>query len=141
MMPRSARRFAVYRNNVMVTLSKALKSRFPAVDKIVGEEFFGAMARVFVSERPPRSPLLATYGDEFADFIATFEPASDLPYLADVARLEAARTRAYHSADAVPIDADGLTALDPSKSRISASICIPLSKSFARNILFSRFGR
>lgn len=110
-----ARRFAVYRNNVVVTLSKALKSRFPAVDKIVGEDFFGAMARVFVTERPPRSPLLATYGDEFADFITTFEPAIDLPYLADVARLEAARTRAHHSADAVPIDADRLTALDPSK--------------------------
>jgi hypothetical protein len=110
-----ARRFAVYRNNVVVTLSKALESRFPAVEKIVGKEFFAAMARVFVTEQPPRSPLLATYGDEFADFITAFEPARDLPYLADVARLEAARTRAYHSADAVPIDTGRLAALDPSK--------------------------
>ena len=85
-----ARRFAVYRNNVVVGLTKALKHRFPAVERIVGEEFFAAMARVFVLERPPRSPLLATYGDEFAPFIRAFEPARELPYLADVARLEAA---------------------------------------------------
>jgi hypothetical protein len=107
-----ARRFAVYRNNVVAGLVKVLKSRFPVVEKIVGEEFFAAMARVFVSEQPPRSPLLATYGDEFAVFIAAFEPARELAYLADVARLEAARTRSYHAADATPIDSTRLSALD-----------------------------
>jgi hypothetical protein len=107
-----ARRFAVYRNNVVVGLGKALKSRFPAVEKIVGEEFFTAMARVFVMEQPPRSPLLATYGDNFPAFIAGFEPARELPYLADVARLEAARTRSYHAADAKPVGADHFAALD-----------------------------
>ena len=84
----------------------------PVVEKIVGEAFFGAMARVFVVERPPRMPLLATYGDDFAAFIAGFEPARELPYLADVARLEAARTRAYHAADATPLDAGRFAALD-----------------------------
>src|SRR3977135_795157 len=108
----SARRFAVYRTNVVAGLVKALKSRFPVVEKIVGEEFFAAMARVFVKEQPPRSPLLATYGDNFPAFIAGFEPARELPYLADVARLEAARTRSYHAADAKPVGADHFAALD-----------------------------
>jgi Putative DNA-binding domain len=107
-----ARRFAVYRNNMVVGLVKALKSRFPVVEKIVGEEFFAAMARLFVTGQPPRSPLLAAYGDELAAFIAAFEPARELAYLADVARLEAARTRAYHATDATPIDAGRLAALD-----------------------------
>jgi hypothetical protein len=107
-----ARRFAVYRNNVVSGLGKALKSRFPVVEKIVGEEFFAAMARLFVTAQPPRSPLLAAYGDSFPAFIAAFEPAREIPYLADVAQLEAARTRAYHAADAVPIDTSRLTALD-----------------------------
>jgi hypothetical protein len=106
------RRFGVYRNNVMLGLGRALKSRFPVVEKIVGEEFFAAMARVFVMEQPPRSPLLATYGDCFPAFIAAFEPAREIPYLADVARLEAARTRAYHAADATPLEADHFAALD-----------------------------
>ena len=76
----ATRRFAVYRNNVVAGLVKAIEARFPAVEKIVGEDFFVAMARIFVVERPPRSPLLATYGDEFADFISTFEPARELTY-------------------------------------------------------------
>jgi hypothetical protein len=108
----ATRRFAVYRNNVVAGLVNAIEARFPAVEKIVGEDFFVAMARVFVVERPPRSPLLATYGDEFADFVGTFAPARELPYLADVARLEAARTRAYHAADATPVGAGELAALD-----------------------------
>jgi hypothetical protein len=107
-----ARRFGVYRNNVVSGLVKALGSRFPVVAKIVGDEFFAAMARVFVTEQPPRSPLLAAYGDGFPAFIAAFEPARELPYLADVARLEAARTRAYHAADATPVGAEQFAALD-----------------------------
>jgi hypothetical protein len=106
------RRFAVYRNNVVAGLRKALRTRFPVVEKIVGEEFFAAMALVFVNEQPPRSPQLAIYGDEFPAFIAAFEPARELPYLADVARLEAARTRSYHAADVTPIGADHFATLD-----------------------------
>jgi hypothetical protein len=106
------RRFAVYRNNVVTGLVGALRKRFPAVEKIVGEEFFAAMARVFVTQQPPRSPLLASYGDKFPGFIASFEPARELPYLADVARLEAARTRAYHASDATPPGASEFATLD-----------------------------
>src|SRR5258708_3893528 len=70
------------------------------------------MARVFVKAQPPRSPLLATYGEDFPDFIATFEPARGLPYLADVARLEATRTRSYHAADVTPVGAEHFATLD-----------------------------
>lgn len=108
-----ARRFAVHRNNVVAGLVKALQTRFPAVRKIVGEDFFAAMARIFVAQRPPRTPILAIYGDEFATFIAAFEPARELAYLADMARLEAARTRAYHAADAAPVERGEFAALDP----------------------------
>jgi Putative DNA-binding domain len=107
-----ARRFGVYRNNVVTGLVKVLASRFPVVEKIVGDEFFAAMARVFVTEQPPRSPLLAAYGECFPAFVAAFEPARELIYLADVARLEAARTRAYHAADAAPVEADQFAMLD-----------------------------
>ena len=96
-------RFAVYRNNVVVSLVDALAARFPVVLALVGEDFFRAMARVFVGQHLPRSPLMAEYGEEFPAFIAGFAPAAGLPYLTDVAALEAARTRAYHAADAVAL--------------------------------------
>jgi hypothetical protein len=107
------RRFAIHRNNAVAGLVKTLAARFPATVKVVGTEFFDAMARAFVLEDPPRSPLLARYGDGFPNFIAAFAPARDVAYLADVARIEAARTRAYHAADAIPVGADSFAALPP----------------------------
>lgn len=109
----AARRFAVHRNNVVAGLTEALRSRFPAAEKIVGEEFFAAMARLYVVQHPPHSPILSGYGDEFPAFVAAFEPAREVAYLADVARLEAARTRAFHAADASPVDLARFAALDP----------------------------
>jgi Putative DNA-binding domain len=106
------RRFAVHRNNMVAGLVKVLRGRFPVVEKIVGDEFFGAMAHAFVVEHPPRSPLLASYGDDFAGFITGFAPACQLAYLADVARIEAARTRAYRAADVSPVDPGRFAALD-----------------------------
>src|SRR5271166_952215 len=85
------RRFAVYRNNVMVGLVNALATRFPVTLRLVGE--------------PPRSPVMLLYGTTFPTFIKRFEPAAAIPYLSEVAWLEMARGRAYHAADAKPLDA------------------------------------
>jgi Putative DNA-binding domain len=96
-------RFAIYCNNVVVGVVSALEARFPATRKIVGEDFFKGAAKLFAATQPPRSPLMLFYGDAFPAFLADFEPAREVPYLADVARLEAARARAYHAADAKPL--------------------------------------
>ena len=104
----STKRFAVYRNNVVVSLIEALQASFPAVCRIVGEEFFQAMARAYAVLEPPVSPILLDYGAGFPDFIAQFEPAQSLPYLPDVARIERAWTEAYHAPDATPVPAETL---------------------------------
>lgn len=98
-----SKRLAVYRNNVVVGLIDALVERFPVCLRLLGMDFFRAMAKSFVRASPPRTPILAEYGEDFAAFISEFEPARDLPYLADVARLEWAVGRAYHAADAPPL--------------------------------------
>jgi hypothetical protein len=106
-----AKRFAVYRNNVIFGLIGALRARFPVVERIVGEECFAAMAQDFAVTHPPRSPLLIFYGDGLPDFIAELDFLAEVPYLADVARLEAARTHAYHAADAIPVGPAALQGL------------------------------
>jgi hypothetical protein len=103
-------RFAVYRNNVAVSLVDALADTFPIVQELVGEAFFRAMARVFVQSSPPRSRIMAYYGSSFADFVAAFPPAGPVPYLADVARLEMSRVQAYHAADLAAINPPTLLA-------------------------------
>ncbi len=110
-----ARCFAVYRNNVAISLIDCLAERFSVTQRLVGEDFFRAMARVYSMASPPTSPLMATYGDGFPDFIADFPHTVGLPYLADVARLEAARTRAYHAADAPSLDPEAFQALPPER--------------------------
>jgi hypothetical protein len=111
----SARRFAIYRNNVVVGLIDALKAAFPAVRRIVGDEFFRAMARTYVAAEPPRSPIVFEYGAGFADFIGAFEPAASLPYLCDVARVERAWTESYHAAEAPPLDPSALGSIAPER--------------------------
>jgi hypothetical protein len=93
-------RFAVYRNNVVSGLIDALQDSFPATLRIVGADFFRAMAQVFVRSAPPRSPVLRDFAQGFPAFLDSFPPAQDIVYLADVARIEAARIEAFHAADA-----------------------------------------
>jgi len=105
-----ASRFLVYRNNVQGSLINALADSYPVVQQLVGEEFFRGMASIFIQQQPPHSPLMSRYGDGLADFIDAFEPAAEVPYLADVARLERLRTRAYHAADAATVSAQQISA-------------------------------
>jgi len=106
------RRFDVYRNNVTLSLIRVLEAGFPATRKLVGDEFFAAMAREFLRAHPPKTRIMMLYGDEFADFIAGFAPAQQLGYLPDVARLEQAIRQSYHAADAAAIDAAPLAQMD-----------------------------
>jgi len=107
------RRFAVYRNNVAVALIGALEARYPAVRKLVGDDFFRGMAGAYVAGEKPSTPVLIHYGASFAAFIARFPPAQAIPYLADVARLENAWVEAYHAAEAAPLDLAALAGIAP----------------------------
>lgn len=99
--PASPARFSIHRNNA----SAALAVRFPVTKRLVGEAFFGAMVRVYAAAHPPSSPVLIDYGGSWPEFIEGFPPALAIAYLGDVARLESAWWRAYHAADARPLDA------------------------------------
>lgn len=106
----AASRFAVHRNNAVASLVEALGDGFPVVRELVGDDFFGAMARAFIRAAPPRSPVLALYGDAFAGFVEGYAPAAVLPYLADMARLEYLRVQAVHAADAPALGAADVAA-------------------------------
>ncbi|QDC09053.1 DUF2063 domain-containing protein [Oceanicola sp. D3] len=105
----AGKRFDVYRNNVVVSLSEALAEAFPVVLKIVGDEFFSAMAGHYVRAEPPRDPRIATWGTSFPAFLKAFPPVAHIAYLADVARLEQALRESYHAADSTPADPAEIT--------------------------------
>ncbi len=105
--------FSVYRNTVTKGCVDALLANYPAVARLVGDEWFRAAAAVFVRQSPPRRPTLVSYGDAFPDFLASFEPAAELPYLSDVALLDRFWTEAHVAVDRAPIAAADIRQYHP----------------------------
>jgi len=92
-------RFAVYQNNVFHSLGNALADLYPTVKKLVGEDFFTATAGIYLREHPPSQAAMVHFGQDFPQFLRSFEHTQTMPFLADTAALEVARQLAYHAAD------------------------------------------
>lgn len=104
----SVKRFNVYRNNSAVAIAEALQASFPVVSQLVGDEFFSGMASIYMQTDLPKTPVMMLYGRNFPEFIAAFEPAQSIPYLADMATLEWYWTQAYNAADEHPVGLEKL---------------------------------
>lgn len=113
-------RLDIYRNNVTANLTGALKLSFPAVERLVGADFFAATVSRFLAAAPPRRANLYDWGDAFPGFLRSFPPAGSLPYLPDVARLEWAIGRALHALSVPPL---GVQALADLTADQQASVC------------------
>jgi hypothetical protein len=103
-------RLAIYRNNVLGNYRKALAATYPVVQALVGRPFFGAAVEAFVRAHPSRRGDVNRYGGELAQFLASYAPARELPYLPDVARLEWAIDQATIAVDADRLDLASLAA-------------------------------
>jgi hypothetical protein len=104
-------RLAVYRNNLVASLTAALKDVFPATCRLVDERFFAYAAHEFLCAHPPAEACLAHYGAGLPDFLAGFPPSAPLPYLADVARLEWLMHRAAEAPEGKALDAQAMAAI------------------------------
>jgi len=126
------KRFNVYRNNTAVSLTEALEVSFPAVVRLLGAENFKKVAGVFLRRHPPKTPMIMYYGDEFPEFLETFEPLQHIGYLPDVAKLEQALRQSYHAADVAPVDHGAFQALPPEalgRARLALAPAVGLVRS------------
>src|SRR5260370_2714307 len=106
-------RLDIYRNTIILGLTKALRLCYPVVQRLVGADFFDDAARRFIAEHPPRSAYLDQFGSEFPEFLRRFPPAASLAYLADVARLEWAVNCPVRALDVEPLELATLAATGP----------------------------
>ena len=110
---------SVHRDTALGGLANALRLGHPTVLALVGEDFFAQAARDFAEQSPPASAWLTGYGEGFADFLAGYEFARELPYLADVARFDFA----LDQVGAQALGQDGATVdLGPAQLTLDASL-------------------
>ncbi len=108
-----ASRFRVYRNTVYDGLVRALCDNHPTVMGVVGEDWMRACARIYAAEVWPDQPSLMAYGRTFPDWLRTFEPAKDLPYLADLARLDRLWLDSFFAPDEPILGSEAFAGLTP----------------------------
>ena len=118
-------RLAIYRNNVMHSLTTALADLYPVIEKLVGEACFKGAAIEFVRQHQPEHPALLHYGKEFSEFIGEYPPCQNLPFLADVALLEFNYNQVYHAADSSILDPQELVCVAPEQLTEVSFTCIP----------------
>ncbi len=106
-------RFAVYRNNVAAALCHALRVRYPVLASLLGPPAFDDLVRAYSADCLPASPVLIDYGETFPDFIAARGMRGEMPYLADLARLESLWWKAYHAREAEPLAAERFAQKQP----------------------------
>lgn len=107
--PHAAQAMQIYRNNSRYNLQSALRNSYPVLGRIVGQDFLAAAAQRYVDQVASHSGDLNAYGDQFAGFLSSWPPVHDLPWLADMARLEWASLQLAGAADAQPQDLSVLT--------------------------------
>lgn len=96
-------RFALYRGNLSATWDKTLGAAYPVLKTLVGDEFFGGLARAYGKAHPSRIGDLNHFGSQFADFLADFSHVAEYPYFPDMARLEWAVHRAHYAPNTPPL--------------------------------------
>ena len=103
---------SVYRNTVTRGSVDVLVATFSTVVRMVGEDWFRAAAAIYVADRPPSTPSLLSYGEDFPDWLSTFPQAQDTPYLSAIACLDRLWWEAYFAAEADILDPEAVSRLD-----------------------------
>lgn len=96
-------RVRVYRNSGLLTHTETLRTTYPAVLALVGEDFFESAAMLYRRAHRSTSGNLQDFGAEFPAFLASFPNAQSLTYLTDVAKLEWLRQEAALAVASAPL--------------------------------------
>jgi hypothetical protein len=89
-----AENLSVYRNNSTVSFRVALEGSYPVVRRRVGDDYFRQLTAQYRERFPSRSGDLHWIGRDFPAFLHEQLRGSEYAWLADLARLEWARSQA-----------------------------------------------
>ncbi|CAM3511774.1 DNA-binding domain-containing protein [Paracidovorax anthurii] len=115
--------FNVYRNTVLKGCADALISHYPAVHRLSGDAWMQAVALDHARTTPPTGGDLQHYGEHFPAFLDQVLAGSELPWLAEVARLDRLWSESHVAADAPQLTLPMLTRIDA--ERLAHSRLVP----------------
>jgi hypothetical protein len=107
-------RAQVYRDLVFANLSSLISGTFPVLVKILGDDHWRALVRIFLRDYRAHTPKFGEIAEEFVDFLASEPPALAAgpwpPFMVELAHYEWVEM-ALQQSEAEPLprgDADGL---------------------------------
>jgi hypothetical protein len=106
-------RLGVYIDAYVLRLLEALRTNYPAVRQLLGDEDFDHMARRYLAAHPPSESSIRWFGVLLSDFLRTATPYADIPSMAELAEFEWALRHTIDAADADILTLDTLQAIEP----------------------------
>lgn len=97
--PRS-QRLGIYTDAYLLRLDEALRSNYPKLHLLLGDEDFLTLTRRYLVAHPSQCPSIRPFGDQLAGFLAQAPDYAGLPILSELARFEWALGCAFDAADA-----------------------------------------
>ncbi len=142
-----AERVQIYRDGYRGRLVECLADDYPAVQFLLGEAAFEAMAHDYVAEHPSRSPSLNGFGQSMASFLAARADAAGAPgvgpFAADLARIEWAIVEAIHAAPSPPLTLDRFEHMTPDQwataRLVPAASAVVLRLAYDANAYYQAF--
>ena len=110
----ATQRLSIYAEMYWARLLDVLRDDFPRVAAIVGDDRFTTLAAAYLERHPSTNPSVRWVGGDFAAFLAEHGPMDNLPFLADLARLEWTRLAVFDAPDSEPLRLDALRAVPSS---------------------------
>ena len=112
------RSVALYRGLIRNNFVQVLRITYPALHRLVGDRYFGVLARGYIKKYPSTGGDLFPYGRQLPAWLQHIEAP---PLLVELARLEWACHEVYQAADSSPLAPEQLQAMvseDPSRVTI-----------------------
>lgn len=120
--------FAVYRNTSLSAAIDALAANYPRIEALLGAAAFAGIALDYARTYRPDTPVMATYGASFPTYLAGHPIRAELPYLADVARIDRLWTEAFFAPDVEPLSAETFSTIDLAENAAYVQSLHPASR-------------
>jgi hypothetical protein len=106
-------RLDVYADMYFYRLLEVLKEDYPATLAVLGDANFHNLITDYLVEHRPSEPSVRGAGKFLPDFLREHQLRAEVPFLADLAKLERAITDIFCAADTSLLEASAMNALQP----------------------------